>query len=73
MSSYEIGGADLGATLLAGPVAIGASIAILASYAGGYAIYSAGKAIYDSLAREHQKSLERQAQEQARERARLEE
>lgn len=72
MSSYEVGGVELGATVIAGPIAIGAALAVLAPIAGGYAIVSAGKAIYDGLAREHQKALERLAQEQARERMRLE-
>ena len=62
MSSYEVGGVDLGASIIAGPIAIGASIAILAPIVGGYAIFSTGKAIYDGLAREHQRALERIAQ-----------
>lgn len=72
MSSYEVGGVDLGASIIAGPIAIGASIAILAPIVGGYAIFSTGKAIYDGLAREHQRALERIAQEHARERMRYE-
>lgn len=72
MSSYEVGGVELGASIIAGPIAIGASIAILAPIVGGYAIFSTGKAIYDGLAREHQRALERIAQEQARERMRFE-
>ena len=44
----------------------------LAPIVGGYAIFSTGKAIYDGLAREHQRALERIAQEQARERMRFE-
>ena len=72
MSSYEVGGVDLGASIIAGPIAIGASIAILAPIVGGYAIFSTGKAIYDGLAREHQRALERIAQEHARERTKQE-
>lgn len=49
MSSYEVGGVELGASIIAGPIAIGASIAILAPIVGGYAIFSTGKAIYVSL------------------------
>lgn len=72
MSSYEIGGVGVGASLIAGPIAVGAAIAILTPIAGGYAVYKAGKAIYDGMVREHEEALERQIQEQARERLRLE-
>lgn len=43
MSSYEVGGVDLGASIIAGPIAIGASIAILAPIVGGYAILAQEK------------------------------
>lgn len=72
MSSYEVGGVDVGVSLMAGTIAIGAALAVLTPVAGGYVVYKTGKTIYDELAREHQEAVERQIREQARERARLE-
>lgn len=72
MSSYEVGGADVGAMLIGAPIAIGAALAVLTPIAGGYALYSAEKVVHDELVREHQKALENQIQEAAKLRKRLE-
>ena len=72
MSSYGVGGIEIGGALIVGTVAVGAALAVLTPVAGGYAVYRTGKVIYDGLVREHQEALERQFKEQARERTRLE-
>ena len=72
MSSYEVGGADVGAMLLGAPVAIGAALAVLTPIAGGYVLYSIGKGVHDELVREHQEALEHQIQEATKLRKRLE-
>lgn len=72
MSSYEVGGADVGAMLIGAPVAIGAALAVLTPIAGGYALYSIGKGVHDELVREHQEALEHQIQEAAKLRKRFE-
>ncbi len=72
MSSYEVGGADVGAMLIGAPVAIGVALAVLTPIAGGYALYSVGKVVHDEFVREHQEALEHQIQEAAKLRKRLE-
>lgn len=72
MSSYEVGGVNVGMALMGGPIVIGAALAVLTPVAAGYGVYKAGITIKDMLVREHQEALERQYREEAQARARME-
>ncbi|MGN0496376.1 MAG: hypothetical protein ACI4GW_09155 [Lachnospiraceae bacterium] len=72
MSSFEVGGVDVGVGLIGGTVAIGAALAVLTPVAAGYGLYKAGEAVKDELVREYREALEKQFKEKAKVRARME-